>query len=400
MSKDTQNSALNNAEHQPCVKPSDNLAQALSVSAITAREALRLSSRKLFAVFIFCLLILGLYLAYVLLRPFMSPIILAAVFATICYPVYKRCRKILRNNASLAAALVLLGVVILVIIPLVVFIVGLIPQMRQSIAAVTQWLGSTHLDALFNAYFSSFFTWVHEHAPFLNLTAEGVKADLVNAARKTGQMLIGASTSFVGQTLNFVLHFLLFLLALFFFLKDGERLVQRIRFLMPMREKQEERIIHNLSLVSRAVLLGGFVVAALQGFVGGLGLAIVGIPALFWGTVMAFASLVPVVGTGLVWVPAAAYLLLTGSWKSALFLAVWCGVLVTSIDTFLRPLLMREASGIPVLFVFLSILGGLQVFGVLGLLYGPLILTFAVAMLSIYGEEYRQQLEHQDDEGA
>jgi predicted PurR-regulated permease PerM len=99
-----------------------------------------------------------------------------------------------------------------------------------------------------------------------------------------------------------------------------------------------------------------------------------------------------------VWIPAVCVLLFHDDWKSALFLAVWCGVLVSSIDTFLRPFLMRDTSGMPTLFLFFAILGGIQVFGILGLLYGPLILAFAVVMLKIYAAEYHEQLKNKAGE--
>ncbi len=361
-----------------------------------ARRRLQFTSGGLFTWFLIGLLLFGLYLAYRLLAPFLNTLILSVVFAAICYPLYSRLCQVLgvRGKRSIAASLMLILVALLVILPLIIFVTGLIPQARQSINAVTQWISGAHLDDLFNAHLTPVFSWLQEHAPFLNVTPEGIKGYLVNFSRSLGQNLFAFSTGLVGRALNFSLHFLLFLLAIFFFLKDGAAVLERIKFLSPLREEQEERIIQNLRKVSRAVLVGGFFVAALQGFVGGLGLAFVGIPALFWGTLMAFASLVPVLGTGLVWVPAVIILCLGGEWKSALFLTLWCGVLVTSIDSFLRPLLMRDASGIPLLFLFLAILGGLQAFGVFGLLYGPLILTFAVAMLNIYGEEYHEELEN------
>jgi len=169
-------------------------------------------------------------------------------------------------------------------------------------------------------------------------------------------------------------------------------MVARIKHLTPLREEQQERIIENLRLISKSVLVGGFLVAALQGVAGGIGLAIVGIPPLFWGTVMAFTAFVPVVGPSLVWIPAVFVLLFHDEWKSALFLALWCSVLVSSIDTFLRPFLMGGTAGVPTMFLFFAILGGIQVFGILGLLYGPLILAFAVVMLKIYADEYHVQL--------
>ncbi len=367
--------------------PGDETA-AVAAPSPNDQEGLRFSSRTLLNWVMF-----GLYFAYLLLQPFLNTLILAVVFAAICHPLYSRLLPRLRGNQSLTALAISFCVVILVIIPLTLFIIGLIPQMRQSVTAVILWVDSTQLNEVFNAHLDPVFAWLQSHAPFLDITAEGVKADLIVASRRLGQSLIGLSTNLAGQILNFLLHFLLFLLALFFFVKDGAAMVKHIKYLTPLREEQEDRIIQNLRRISRAVLIGGFLVAALQGTVGGIGLAFVGIPALFWGTVMAFASLVPVLGTGLVWVPASLYLLLGGHWKSALFLALWCGILVTSIDTFLRPLLMRDASGIPLLFLFLAILGGIHAFGVFGLLYGPLILTFAVVMLRIYGDEYHEQLQ-------
>ena len=125
---------------------------------------------------------------------------------------------------------------------------------------------------------------------------------------------------------------------------------------------------------------------------GGIGLAIVGIPGLFWGTVMGFSSLIPVIGTALVWGPAVIYLLLFGKWKAGIFLLVWSIVLVGSIDNFLRPFLMRDENNLSPFYIFLAIIGGVQYFGLAGILYGPLILTFAMVMLYIYGVEYQDFL--------
>lgn len=381
-----------------CIIPPDlpaepqQIADALQATTQVAREAMRMSSRNLLTWFLMGLLAFGLYCAYILLRPFMNCLIMAVVFAALFHPVYAWFLRRLGGREYLAALIVLFFVVVLVIVPLTLLLMGLIPQMRYSVASVTVWLSEGNLDAIFTRYLNPFFNWLNVEAPFLGVTSESVKAAIIEATRKVGQNLIGLSANLVGQTLTVVLDFLLFFLALFFFLKDGSSMVTRIKYLTPLREEQQERIIQNLRRISKSVLAGGFLVAALQGFVGGVGLALVGVPALFWGTVMTFAAFVPVVGTGLVWVPAVCVLLFGGFWKSALFLALWCGVLVTSIDTFLRPFLMRGASGVPILFLFLAIIGGVQAFGIVGLLYGPLILTFAMVMLTIYADEYQDQL--------
>ena len=380
---------------EPCPTPMTETkenAAAVQTAATMAYKA-QSSSHRLLPWFLFGLLAFGLYFAYMLLFPFVNTLVLAVAVAALFHPAYAFFLKKFKSKEALSALIVLFFVTILVILPLTLLIGGLISQMRYSVVVATAWLSDGNLDTIFTQYLNPLFDWVNEEAPFLGVTAESVKADIISAARRTGQKLLGLSANLVGQTLTFGLHFLLFLLALFFFLKDGRAMVARIKHLTPLREEQQERIIENLRLISKSVLVGGFLVAALQGLVGGVGLAIVGIPPLFWGTVMAFTAFVPVVGPSLVWIPAVFVLLFHDDWKNALFLTLWCGVLVSSIDTFLRPFLMRgTAGGVPTLFLFFAILGGIQVFGILGLLYGPLILAFAVVMLQIYADEYHDQL--------
>lgn len=366
----------------------------MEVSTTVAKEALRASTRTLLTWFLIGLLAVGLYFAYILFRPFINTLVLSALFATLFYPAYAVLLRKLNGRESLSSLLVLSVVTLLVVLPFTLLIAGLIPQMRHSVVAITGWLADGNLDHIFANHLASLFDWIHSEAPFLDVTAESAKAAIINGARQAGQKMIGLSAGIVGGTVSFALHFCLFLLVLFFFLRDGSAMIAKLKYLTPLRDEQQERILQTMRRISKSVLAGGFLVAALQGLVGGIGLAFVGIPGLFWGTVMAFAALVPVLGTGLIWVPAVAVLALNGEWKSAIFLSAWCGLLVTSIDTFLRPFLMRDAAGVPILFLFLAILGGIQAFGVMGLLYGPLILTFAVIMLKIYADEYQEQLKN------
>ncbi len=132
--------------------------------------------------------------------------------------------------------------------------------------------------------------------------------------------------------------------------------------------------------------------AVAQGFAGGIGLWIAGISPLFWGTMMAFASLIPVVGTAIIWLPAVVYLVLIGSWGKAVFLAIWSMVVVGSIDNFLRPFLMKGEGGISSIYLFFAILGGINLFGIVGILYGPLILGVAAILLYLYELEYGEVL--------
>ncbi len=350
---------------------------------------------NLFLWFFLGLLGFSLYLAYMVAQPFLHSIILACVFSAISHPFYERCLRLTKGRRVPAALLVLFVLFFLVVLPICLFVAGLIPQAGQSISAVTNWLGEGHLTDTIATHLNPVLAKLQEYFPGLNLDLQtlNLKDTLLEASRNAGSLLISGGSYILRNAVLFVVHLLLIFLIMFFLLIDGAAMIRRILYLCPMKPEQTEVVIESLRRISRSVLVGGFLVAALQGVVGGIGLALVGIPALFWGTVMAFAALIPVVGTGLVWVPAVVFLFLTAGWKSALFLTVWCGVGVTSIDSFLRPMLMREGARVPVLFIFLSILGGVNVFGMLGLLYGPMILAFVAVMINIYAEEYSDTLE-------
>ncbi|MEG6505913.1 AI-2E family transporter [Nitratidesulfovibrio sp. 1201_IL3209] len=352
-----------------------------------------IASRNLFSYFLFLLLVLALWLAYQLVESFLHTLILGAVFSAICYPLYLRCKPLVRGNSILSALLVLTGLVVCIVIPVCVFVALLIPQGMQTVTAINKWLSGGGPAALLSeSNLEPWLAWVRVNLPFIDLSHIDFQTSMLQLSRTAGQTLIQWGSYVLGNTMLFFLHFLLLLLVMFFMLKDGRRMVEGVKYLCPLREEQEDMIIQSLRRVARAVLVGGLLVAVVQGVLGGIGMAIVGMPGLFWGTVMGFASLVPVVGTGLVWGPASVYLLLMGQWKGAVFLALWCSLVVAGADSILRPYFMRGSSGTSVFYIFLSILGGLKTFGMAGIIYGPLILSFTMVMLTLYGEEYRDIL--------
>lgn len=347
---------------------------------------------KLFLGFFLAVLLFSFYLLYYLMQPFLHSIIVACIFTGISYPLYQKCLTLTKGRRIPAALIVLLGITFFITALITIFIVGLIPQAKTSVAAINQWLGGAHLGETLNLYIQPVLDWLHEHLPELSLSIDEIRDNLTALSTRAGQYLIAKASTIVGNMLVFFANLLLVLLIMFFLLIDGGALVGRLSYLSPMKPEQTEVVMESLRRMARAVLVGGFFVAVLQGIAGGIGLAFVGIPALFWGTMMTFAALVPVVGTSLIWVPAVIFLLIMGEMKSAIFLSLWCGLLVSSIDSVLRPFLLQGETKVPVLFLFMAILGGVKVFGMLGLLYGPLILCLAAVMINIYAEEYHDIL--------
>ncbi len=355
---------------------------------------------KLFYWFFLILLLFSLFLLYQIYRPFLNTIILACIFAALCSPLYAWVLRLVGNRRILAASLVILFWILVVAAVIVFLVAGLTPQAIESINAISQWLTQSPYTGDLDSFVAHITEWLQANLPQLDLSRLDIRSNLVSVIRGAGQYMLSFGTNLLTHILSFVGHFFIMLLIMFFLLIDGGKMVQRLRYLFPLKPEQTESVILNLRRTSKAVLLGGFMVAALQGIAAGIGLAIVGIPALFWGFVMIFAAFVPAVGTALIWFPVCVYFFAIDRWQSALFLLLWCGLGVSTIDSFLRPFLMRDGIKLPVVSIFLAILGGLQVFGVLGLLYGPLILGFVTVMLNIYSEEFATILEKRQTNGA
>ncbi|WP_320007930.1 AI-2E family transporter [Maridesulfovibrio sp.] len=354
-----------------------------------------IKSPAIYTFFLILLLISAIALGYSVIKPFINTIIISVVLCGIFYPLNKKICCRLGGRPKIGAFLTVLIIVFAIIIPAVVFFLGLIGQGVDSVSAINEWLRTTDFSTFFNSdHYNSYLLWLEQKFPFIEISSSDIQARILEISRSFGQALLTSGTWLAGNMASLVAHFLIMIFLVFSFLKDGDRFIERLRYLSPLRWEQEDFIIESLRKVSKSVLIGSLFIAVLQGVVGGIGLAIAGIPGLFWGTMMSFASLIPVLGTGLIWLPATIYLAIVGKVKIAVFLMLWCGVLVTGIDTVLRPIIVREASRVSTIYVFLAILGGINAFGPLGILYGPLILTFLMVMLHIYGVEFRDVLNH------
>ncbi|QLA16313.1 AI-2E family transporter [Desulfolutivibrio sulfoxidireducens] len=353
--------------------------------------------RRFSTLFFLATLAVSLFLAYIVLRPFVHLIVLGTVLATLFHPIFSLLRRKWRNRGSLAALATVAMVVLLLIVPLLLLTGALLNQGMQTLSAVQNWLQENDLETLLSQeHLAPYLAWLKTHAPFLDLSKIDLQGDLIELSKQSGQIILDAGTTLLGNALGLTLNFFILVFILFFLIRDGESMLARIKYLMPLREEQEDRLIKQFGDVSRSVVMGSFLIAVCQGLAGSLGLYIVGIPPLFWGFMMGFTSLIPIVGTAIIWIPAAIYLGLTNQWEWGLFLAAWGAIIVSGIDSVLRPLLLKGRSNMSMFYVFLSILGGIKYFGALGILYGPLIVSLAMVMLSIYSEAYRQCLDNRD----
>jgi len=346
----------------------------------------------IYKVFLILLLLFSLYLGFSLIEPFLHTLIFSTVLAVLSAPLYQRMLAWVNGRRGLASILTVHIIVFCLLLPMIFLVIALISQGVESLASLNAWVATLDKESLEHLDFlDAYLAWLPKDLPF-NIHEIDLQASIIQYSKEFGQTMLAAGTQLVRNAAKLLLHFLLMTFILFYFLRDGMKMLDYLKALSPLRAKQEDYIIDSFKRVARGVLMGCLLVAVLQGFAGGIGLSIVGIPAFFWGAMMALASLIPLVGTGLVWVPAVAYLFFSGDWKMALFLGLWCGIFVVGIDTVLRPIFMREASRVSTFYIFLAILGGVYSFGMLGIFYGPLILSFVMVMLQIYREEYADDL--------
>ncbi len=351
-------------------------------------EATILSLSNLSRIFLILLLVAALAMAFSVVLPFLNSIIFAAVLAILFYPVHQWLLRKFGKRKNLTSLVSLLIITFCIILPMIIFVTSIVAQGIQVTADIRAWFESGGVQDLQNSPTLNRWLETLQYRLGFNLQNINLRDQALEASKRTSEFLISQSASIIGNISSFFVSFSIMLFILFYLLRDGPKYLKEIKHLSPLRERQENLIFAKIKGVTYSVLIGSLLTALLQGIVGGIGMAIVGIPALFWGTMLAFSSLVPIVGTALIWVPSVGYLLITGQYTNAFIFFLWSSLFVSSIDNFVRPLLMKGHGGMSTLTLFMAIVGGIQFFGVSGLLYGPLVFGFALVMLSLYRHEY------------
>ncbi len=354
--------------------------------------------------FLFFLLILVFVACYHIIKPYLHTIILALILATIFNPIHQKIAIFAKGRRNLAALLSCVVLTLVVVLPLVFMFFALIQQGIQSFNAIYDWIAAGRYEQLLaHPAVTKVVGWVDSWLPDIQKIFPDVEPDrlkinkiLLGITSSVGKILINQGGHLVGNLTSIIGKFFLMIFTFFFFVRDEERIFAAVLHLIPLSTSHENEIVLKVKTVARSALLGTLVTAVAQGAAGSLAFWICGLPAIFWGMVMAFASLIPLVGTALIWVPAAGYLFLSGEWGYGIFMVTWCAVVVGMIDNFVRPLFMQGAADMSTLLIFFAILGGINYFGLIGLLYGPLIFGLAMVFLHIYNLEFGSFLNNQD----
>ena len=344
--------------------------------------------QRVFALVAASLLVL---LLFRILEPFTGAILWSLLLAVLLHPVQKALSRALGGRTALAALLLTLAGVVLILVPAGGLAVVFARQARDLVARLQEVADRYHVarpsDLLDVPILARALEWVESVTPF---SGEQVQTWAVEGGKTLLAVLVGASGSIFAGALGALVSAILTLFLLFFFLRDGEEMARRLIALIPLPEDRKEMLSDHLSSVTRAVAFGALLTALVQGALVGIAFAIVRLPSpVVFAVLAAVAALLPLVGTSLVWLPAAGALVFQGRVGAAIFLAIWGIAVVSSVDNFLRPLVISGRAQISTLPVFLGLLGGIGAFGPIGIVLGPVVVALALALFRFAEEAVR-----------
>jgi predicted PurR-regulated permease PerM len=323
----------------------------------------------------YAVVVLFVWLVFRIVRPFLVPLGWAAILAILLQPLHSR--LVVRWGASRAALASTLGVAFGLIVPGALLGFYFVREGLQAAQGFQDLAASGRLDWAVRLWASL--------AQRVGMSSVNLSILLQDAAKDVAGFLAGSLGGFLANVVRVILGIFILLFALFYFLRDRESIMAAVRRLLPFEEWLRERMLADAQQLIHASVSVSLLIAALQGSVCGVAFALVGIGApVFWALVMSFMALLPVIGAWPVWLPAAIWLLATGSVAKGILLLAICGGIAGTIDNFLRPALMSDRSSLGGLSVFISVLGGIAAFGMIGLVLGPIIFATVSALLDAY----------------
>jgi predicted PurR-regulated permease PerM len=324
-----------------------------------------------------------------MIRDFLMALVMAGIFSGLAQPIYRKLTGLFGGRRRLASMTTLVLFGLLFLVPVSGLISIITAQALNVSQSVKPWIQHQISEpAAFSEYLQRL-PFYEELAPY----QEQIWSKAGEIASNISIFLVNSLSAGAIGTANFIFMFFVFLYTSYFFLMDGKKLINRILLYLPLEESSENRLLDRFTSVTRAMLKGTALIGVAQGGLAGLAFAVVGIEAaVFWGTVMIVLSIIPVLGAALIWVPAAVILAIGGSYFKAAGLALFCALVVGSLDNVLRPRLVGRDTKMHDLMIFLGTLGGITLFGVIGIIIGPIIAALFVTIWDIYGEVFRDFL--------
>ena len=324
------------------------------------------------------------YLFYELIIPFFNPICWAAVFVIIFYPVYEKIKKKIKNK-PVSSLLMCFLIVVLILGPIAYLLGALVSEAVTAVNKVNEMIKTGEFDK----YLTFNLPWLDSAKEKLKdyYDFSKIKTDQVikSSIENVSSVILNQTRDLISNISRMIFYFVLMIFTMYYFFTDGEDLINKLKRLVPFSKEQTNSIFKKLRDVIQATMYGGVIVALIQGTIGGILFAIVGIPsAVFWGAIMAFLSIIPFVGAFVVFIPAGIILILGGSvWKGIIVIVVG-SVVISQVDNLIRPYLIAGKAAMHPLLLFFALLGGVYLFGLLGIVLGPIIAAIFVTLITIF----------------
>lgn len=336
---------------------------------------------RFYSVMLFAILVVLTYLSYQIIRPFIAPVAWAVVLSIVFYPLYALSLKCLRWK-PLASFITLVIIMFLIIGPFSYIVLLLIEELKSF---------SEHAEQGNLNTFQSIMEHPHVRAVLQKMTAiskmteDELNKAIIQWVSASGKDMMSKVTTGIGNIAGLAIDFVFMSFAVFFLLKDGAGFLERARDYMPFSEDQKDRLVKQIKDIVISTIYGGVAVALVQGAIGGIAYFFLQVPSpIIWGVATAVASFIPLLGAFAVWGPVAAYLFISGFTVKGIILIVVGIFGISMIDNALKPVIIGSRTKMPILVIFFSVLGGIKLFGLIGLITGPLVLALFVSVFEIF----------------
>lgn len=352
----------------------------------------------IFLIFILFLTFLSIYLLYQILSPFLSSIIWAILLAMIFYPLFQKLQRLLKKKEFLSALIMTLLVLIVIVLPFSLLMASLASEVVDGYHRMEEMIKTGQLQAYLERMKEiPILTWILARlGQYIDLSQMDPLPLLLKNLQKISTFIFNQTATLLRGFSTFIAGFFFTLLSLYYLFKDGSRFFNGLKEIIPLSSKEKDLLIQRFKDMIYATIYGGILIAIIQGLLGGLSFWVLGLPSpIMWGTAMALLSFIPIGGTALIWAPAGILLLIGGAVLKGLLL-LGLGVFVISmVDNFLRPFFISARTNIHPLLLFFAVLGGIQTFGLIGVVAGPLVATLFLTLIEIYIQGYGSDVKSQ-----
>lgn len=343
-----------------------------------------MKEKIIYKYFLIVLVVMAVIACFLLFRPFLVEIIVSAVLTSVFYKPYLRLTKFLKGKRRISALIMCFLLLIIVIVPIVNLIVLSGKKSTVAYSETVNFINNSSAN-LENSFLNKL--------EFIDFEGEVFKNFAFSITRNISEWLAKGATIVVKGTTKFLFSLVLIVLTMFFFFVDGEKMLNKLKLWSPLPNKYDVQIWQKFRDISYSAIISTFVTAGIQGVIGAIGFLIAGLPAFYPGLLIAFFSLIPYIGSMIIYIPIGIYLILVGQVTQGVFILAWGGLIIGNTDNIIRAYILHGRDKLNPIFIIFSLAGGIALFGFWGLVLGPLILSLVVTIFRIYELEYDGSLE-------